>query len=167
MAVTFFVEWFTREGHWIVPLTLCCGSYAAREVILLEEKSKTLDLGTRNWIKVNVDQTGFYRVKYDEDLSSRLRCAIETKCLSPTDRFGILDDSNALCMACQQPLTSLLKLMSAYKDEVEYTVLSNLITISYKITRIIADAAPELLNCIKEIFIKLFQYPAESWDAQS
>ncbi|KAK4752776.1 hypothetical protein SAY87_021574 [Trapa incisa] len=37
--------------------------------------------------------------------------------LSPTDRFGILDDSFALCMARQLPLTSLLKLMSAYREE--------------------------------------------------
>lgn len=40
------------------------------------------------WIKVNVNQTGFYRVKYDDILSARLGQAIEANILSPTDRFG-------------------------------------------------------------------------------
>lgn len=85
------------EGQWVVPLTLCGGSYDARKSFLLETKSKTLDvkelLGAsvssgHQWIKVNVDQTGFYRVKYDEDLSARLRNAIERKYLSTCDRSG-------------------------------------------------------------------------------
>ncbi|KAF9606523.1 hypothetical protein IFM89_025896 [Coptis chinensis] len=49
--------------------------------------------------KINVDQTGFYGVKYDDELAGRLRYAIETNHLSATDRFGILDDSYALSMA--------------------------------------------------------------------
>lgn len=42
---------------------------------------------------------------------------------------GVLDDSFALSMAHQLPLTSLLTLMSAYGDELEYIVLSNLISV--------------------------------------
>ncbi|KAE8100057.1 hypothetical protein FH972_017986 [Carpinus fangiana] len=158
------------EGQWIVPITLCCGTYDVRKNLLLQTISETLDIkeflsdrsgATFAWIKLNVDQAGFYRVKYDEDLAGRLRYAIDSKYLSATDRFGILDDSFSLCMARQQSLTSLLILMGAYKEEVEYTVLSNLITISYKVARIVADASPELLNDIKRFFISLFQYSAE------
>ncbi|KAK3002441.1 hypothetical protein RJ639_020347, partial [Escallonia herrerae] len=173
------------DGQWIVPITLCCGSYDACRNFLLQTKSEALDImeasscsdsqgslmeagkrETNSWVKINVDQTGFYRVKYDEELSARLRYAIESKCLSATDRYGILDDSYALCMGCQQSLTSLLTLFSAYREEVDYTVLSNLISISYKVARIAADAAPELLDCIKLFFINLFQYSAEriGWD---
>ncbi|GFY95541.1 aminopeptidase M1 [Actinidia rufa] len=168
------------DGQWIVPITLCCCSYDARKNFLLQAKSESLDtkefLGCSisqgclkepgAWIKINVDQTGFYRVKYDDELAGRLRHAIEAKCLSATDRFGILDDSYALCMACQQPLASLLSLMGAYREELEYTVLCNLISISYKIARIAADATPELLGYIEQFFINLFQYPAEKlgWD---
>ncbi|XP_058222538.1 aminopeptidase M1 [Rhododendron vialii] len=168
------------DGQWIVPMTLCCGSYDVRKNFLLQGTYESLDTKdflvcsiskgrlaeTGTWVKLNVDQTGFYRVKYDDELASRLRYAIETKCLSATDRFGILDDSYALCMACQLPLASLLTLMGAYKGELEYTVLSNLISISNKIARIAADAAPELLDDVKLFFINLFQYPAEKlgWD---
>ncbi|VFQ97745.1 unnamed protein product [Cuscuta campestris] len=162
------------DGQWIVPITLCCGSYDARKSFLLQKKSDTIDINdlsssqskSNPWIKVNLDQTGFYRVKYDDNLSARLRSAIENKLLSTNDRYGILDDSFALSMACHQPLSSLLALMSAYREELNYTVLSNLISISYKVARIVADAAPELLSDIKLFFINLFQYSAEKlgWD---
>ncbi|XP_040997347.1 aminopeptidase M1-like [Juglans microcarpa x Juglans regia] len=157
-------------GQWIVPITFCCGSYDVRKNFLLQKKSETLNIkeflsdkrdAASAWIKINVDQTGFYRVKYDEDLAAKLRYAIENKYLSPTDRFGILDDSFALCMARQQSLSSLLTLMGAYRGEPEYTVLSNLINISYKVATIAADAAPELLDYVKQFFISLFQSSAE------
>ncbi|KAL3844265.1 hypothetical protein ACJIZ3_001668 [Penstemon smallii] len=163
------------EGQWIVPITLCCGSYEARKRFLLQTKSESLNikefLGALTssgspWIKINVDQTGFFRVKYDEDLSTRLRNAIERKSLSTSDKYGILDDYYALSMACQQSLTSLLTLMSAYREELDYTVLSNLISIASKVARIVADAAPELLDDLKLFFINLFQNSAErlGWD---
>ncbi|XP_062159287.1 aminopeptidase M1-like [Alnus glutinosa] len=158
------------NGQWIIPITLCCGAYDVKKNFLLRTKSATLDIKkflgdktevTSVWIKLNVDQTGFYRVKYDEDLATRLRYAIENKYLSATDRFGILDDSFALCMARQQSLSSLLTLMGAYREEPEYTVLSNLIGMSRKVATIVADATPDLLDCLKQFFISLFQYSAE------
>ncbi|KAF5204789.1 Aminopeptidase m1 [Thalictrum thalictroides] len=168
------------DGQWIVPITLCCGSYNDRKNFLLQTKSETADivelLGSgfaekndhQKWIKINVDQAGFYRVKYDDELAAKLRYAIEANHLSATDRFGILDDSFALSMACKQSLSSLFSLMSAYRDEQEYTVLSNLITVSSKVARIAADANPDLLHDIKLFLIKLFQNSAErlGWEPQ-
>jgi len=100
-----------------------------------------------------------------------------------------LDDSFALCMARQQSLTSLLTLMGAYREELEYIVLSNLINviftstyifhlnlfqyfispdqdpfssqISSKVGRIAADATPDLKDDINQFFINLFQFSAE------
>lgn len=76
------------DSQWIVPITLCCGSYDNRRSYLLKEKSGSLDIKESAWFKLNVDQTGFYRVKYDEELEARLRHAIESSQLSATDRFG-------------------------------------------------------------------------------
>lgn len=42
---------------------------------------------------------------------------------------GVLDDAFALCMARRESLTSLINLMGSYREEVDYTVLSNLITV--------------------------------------
>ncbi|XP_058786056.1 aminopeptidase M1-like isoform X2 [Vicia villosa] len=164
------------EGQWIVPITLCFGSYDVRKNFLFQTKSETRDvkelLGSpisednKSWIKLNVEQAGFYRVKYDELLAAKLRYAIERKLLSPSDRFGILDDTYALCMARKESLTSLLNLMAAYREEDDYTVLSNLLSISQKVERIAADAVPALLDYFKQFLINILQYSAErlGWD---
>ncbi|KAK8697104.1 hypothetical protein V6N13_113262 [Hibiscus sabdariffa] len=171
----FFSSGSHGDGQWVVPITFCCGSYEKKTSFLLQNKLETRDVhefsfdsNRSSWIKLNVDQTGFYRVKYDEELAARLRYAIENKHLTGTDRFGILDDSFALCMARQLPLTSLLTLMAAYRKELEYTVLSNLISITRKVGRIVADARPDLMDNINQFFINLFQYSAEmlGWDAK-
>ncbi|XP_057432212.1 aminopeptidase M1 [Lotus japonicus] len=167
------------EGDWIVPITLCFGSYDVRKNFLLQTKSETRDVkellgspiaeGAKSWIKLNVEQAGFYRVKYDELLAAKLRYAVEKQFLSASDRYGILDDTQALSMACQESLTSLINLMGAYREEVDYTVLSNLISVSYKIQRIVADAVPDLVDYFKQFFINLFQYSAErlGWEPKS
>lgn len=81
-----------------MPLTLCVGSYESRQSYLLEEPSGCLDLSGElhtfaadqkcNWVKLNVDQAGFYRVKYDDELATRLTYAVQKKQLSIADRFG-------------------------------------------------------------------------------
>ena len=94
------------DGQWIVPITLCCGSYDVHKNFLLQTKSETLDMKelrsdgsnlASSWVKLNVNQTGFYRVKYDEDLAAKLRYAIENKYLSATDRFGNFDICTHFC----------------------------------------------------------------------
>ncbi|CAI9276949.1 unnamed protein product [Lactuca saligna] len=78
------------------------------------------------------------------------------------DRYGILDDSFALSMASQLPLSSLLTLMGAYREEPDYTMLSNLISVGSKVARIVADVNNTLLDNIKIFFINLFQYSADN-----
>lgn len=46
------------------------------------------EYGITTWIKVNVDQSGFYRVKYGDELAISLRNAILDGCLSVTDKYG-------------------------------------------------------------------------------
>lgn len=98
------------EGQWIVPVTLCCGSYDKRKNFLLESKSGAYDLkelvgcsiadssdknsATCSWIKINVDQAGFYRVKYDDSLAAGLRNATESQSLTAIDRYGNLTLQN-------------------------------------------------------------------------
>lgn len=161
------------DAQWIIPVTLCVSSYESQKKFLLEAKHGQLDIGNSEnvdkdwWIKINVHQAGFYRVKYDENLEAQLRKAILSNCLSASDEFGILDDTFALCEACLTPFSSLLHLMDTYKKDLEYVVLTRLIDVCYRVSRVIRDAIPDLESDLKQFFITLLQPHAEKlgWDA--
>nr|XP_011467403.1 PREDICTED: aminopeptidase M1-like [Fragaria vesca subsp. vesca] len=167
------------DGEWIVPITISLGSYERRKKFLLETKSSEVDVSDlvssfhtklknkeicdeQLWVKVNVEQSGFYRVKYEDKLAARLRKAIEHNNLEATDKFGILDDSHALCEACEQSLSSLLCLMDVYRKEVDYIVLSKLIDVCYNIVKVASEAIPDSMNELKQFFINLLMFPAEA-----
>lgn len=178
------------DGKWIVPITFALGSYNSCHKFLLETSIQTIDLsqlfhfsdgnsssfGEKNkekqdehlWVKVNVEQTGFYRVN-DEKLLALLTKSIEENCLLPTDRFGMLDDTYALCEACELPLSSLLSLMDVFKKEIDYNVLSRLINISYEVLNISSNAIQSSVNDLKQFFINILRFSTEKlgWDPTS
>ncbi|GFY97179.1 aminopeptidase M1 [Actinidia rufa] len=169
---------------WVVPLTFSLGSCNNIEKFLLESKHGKLDISglycssdgnsslfeKKNqenfnenfWVKFNIGQTGFYRVKYDNKLTAQLWKAIEKNCLSAADKFGILDDTYALCEACEVSLSSLLSLMNVYRKELDYAVLSKLINICSNVAKIASDAVPVSVNELKQFFIGLLLFPAEN-----
>ncbi|KAG0543432.1 hypothetical protein BDA96_02G190700 [Sorghum bicolor] len=163
---------------WIVPITAGCGSYYTQKKFLLKGKSDRLDIrdivsqcgnqqkGGDFWIKLNINQTGFYRVQYDDKLAAALQNALQAKKISVMDKIGIVEDSLALSMAGKQTLTSLLSLLYAYRGEADYSVLSHIITVSLSIAKISVDATPGLVGDIKQLLIKLLLPPAVNlgWD---
>ncbi|XP_054780299.1 aminopeptidase M1-like isoform X2 [Prosopis cineraria] len=178
------------DGQWIVPVTLCIGSYKRRKNFLLDTSQGKLDISglvqasgdsqssteeknvedsdEKLWVKVNVDQSGFYRVNYEDKLAVRLRKAIQNNYLKATDKFGILDDANAVCQACEQSLSSLLLLMDVYRKEVDYVIVSKIIYVCYNILKISSDAIPESVYELKQYFISLLKFSAKQlgWDSK-
>ncbi|POO02033.1 Peptidase M1, alanine aminopeptidase/leukotriene A4 hydrolase [Trema orientale] len=128
---------FHGDGQWILPIALAVGSY---------NKTKNL-----------LSKPSREKVQYDDNLEAQLRKAVDNNCLSATDKFGILDDAYALCVAGKQPLTSLLSLIDVYRKELEYVVLAKLIDIGSK-------AVAKLAN---ELNIDLLLPPAEKlgWES--
>ncbi|XP_021640891.2 aminopeptidase M1 isoform X2 [Hevea brasiliensis] len=179
------------KGRWIVPITMLLGSYNRGKNFLLQLKAERVDtsdlisysdgksssLNENNrekfdkliWIKINIEQSGFYRVKYDEELSARLRKAVEHDSLSAADKLGILDDTCALCEASEISLSSLLSLMDVYRKELDYIVVSKLIDVCYKIVEIFVDAFPDSVNELKAFFINLLLFSAEKlgWEPKA
>ncbi|KAL6846320.1 hypothetical protein ACP4OV_023768 [Aristida adscensionis] len=174
----FLLDGSNGTGMWIVPISAGCGSSDTQKKILLKGKSDKLDIGDiasrcgsrekggNFWIKLNINQTGFYRVKYDDELATALQNALQAKKLSLMDKIGIVEDSLALSMACKQTLTSLLRLLYAYREEADYSVLSHVHAVSLSVAKISVDATPSLVGDIKQLLIKLFRSTAEKlgWD---
>jgi hypothetical protein len=82
---------------WIVPITSSCGAYDSPKKFLLKLKHDKLVIasqcgdrkkGGNFWTKLNINGTGFYRVKYDDELAAALQNALETKKLSLMDKIG-------------------------------------------------------------------------------
>ena len=78
------------------------------------------------WIKVNPQQTGFYRVRYSPDEMARLRAPVESGELPPVDRLGLQNDAFALARAGHIPATQFLTIAEAYKGETDSSVCGDL-----------------------------------------
>ncbi|XP_037441407.1 aminopeptidase M1-C-like [Triticum dicoccoides] len=171
----FLLDGSSGSGMWIVPITSGCGAYDTQKKLLLKLKRDKLVTGSQCgdlkkggnfFTKLNVNGTGFYRVKYDDELAPALQNALETKKLSLMDKIGIVEDLYALSIAHQQTFASLLRLLYGYRGEADYSVLSHINTVTTSIAKISADATPALAGDIKQLLIKILLSPAEKlgWD---
>ena len=87
------------------------------------EMTITLDNVTEDdWIKLNFNSIGLYRVKYESKTLARLNEPIASKTISPQDRLMIQNDVAALCNAGHQSFVDYLKLLPSFKDEDNFTV---------------------------------------------
>ncbi|XP_042437231.1 aminopeptidase M1-A-like [Zingiber officinale] len=127
----FLLDGSSSDSQWIIPITLSQGSYDSPKTFLLDSKSSKLNLTDQGnqensqttWIKLNMNQVGLYKVQYDDELTTRLRNAIQANQLSAMDKYGLLDDYFSLCKATKQTLSSFLSLLNAYREETNPFIL--------------------------------------------
>jgi aminopeptidase N len=84
-----------------------------------ELSSKIQEWSNANqWFKLNVDQTGFFRVSYSEDQWKRLSTVMDPSnmSLSTTDRLGLLSDSFAAGRSGYSPVVDSLTLVSKFGE---------------------------------------------------
>lgn len=94
----FLLDGSFSDRQWIIPITLSYGSYDTPKTFLLNSKSAKLNLTDQGnqensqttWIKLNMNQVGLYKVQYDNELTTRLRNAIQANELSAMDKYGML-----------------------------------------------------------------------------
>jgi aminopeptidase N len=113
--------------QWKVPITVFTKSNPKKiaQAILMDKPETTLtieNISEDDWIKLNFNSIGLYRVKYESQTLARLNEPIAQKTISPQDRLMIQDDVAALCNAGHQSFVDYLKLLPSYKDEDNFTV---------------------------------------------
>lgn len=113
---------------WPIPLTFFTGSETKIKDAYFSKKNLVLPRGSAPWIKVNADETGVYRVKYDVHLLRALRKPIEEKLLTAEDRLGIVRDLFALSEAGEMPVVDVLEFLTSYEGETSYIVWSEILT---------------------------------------
>ncbi|HSF31639.1 MAG TPA: M1 family metallopeptidase [Candidatus Tectomicrobia bacterium] len=124
---------------WRIPVSIKSDTARSAAAVtpffaMLEERQANVLLpegmssgGAQPWIIVNAGRTGFFRVNYSAEMWDRSRLAIETQALPTAERLGLGADAFALMRAGYLPATQFLSLASAYTQEREYPVWSDLV----------------------------------------
>ena len=130
------------DTTWRVPLNVTTSAGESPEPVLLSQREGTISVPAPDgdaWVKVNPEQTGFYRVNYTGEGWAGLRTAIERATVSAIDRLGLQDDAFALSRAGYMPVSELLDLARAYVNETEYAVWSDLSANMASLDNLLAD----------------------------
>jgi puromycin-sensitive aminopeptidase len=106
---------------WSVPLigTTFDGVKAAGSLDLVMTGA-TQDLGCSGTFKLNMNQAGFYRVRYTEAQWDALKPVIGS--LGARDRIGLISDAFALAKAGDMKVSQAMSLAMEYKEDDDYAV---------------------------------------------
>src|SRR5690606_9688832 len=113
--------------RWAVPITYAALDQLDRpSSVLLTEESTTVPWSAeRGPFKLNVGDTGFYRVLYDE--SSRAALVAALPALSEADQLNLLGDTWALVLAGHSSATDYLDLVQALRDSTSQPVWASML----------------------------------------
>ena len=117
------------DSAWSVPVGAIADGADEPAFALMDGREATVRLSASArpaWVKINPEQTGFYRVNYQDDDLTALIGPIERGELSPSDRLGIQNDAYALARAGLAPVTRFLSIAPAYRNEDTAPVASDL-----------------------------------------
>ena len=147
------------ETSWYVPIKISSSENNNAATVLMESRNLNIPLDTHpnseiSWLKLNPDQTGFYRTKYSESNLINLKNAISKNLLSPRDRLGLQGDYYALVRAGYTSVNHFLDLAGAYKNESDASVLSDLASGLRGIENLISELGfqSDYQSFCKEIF---------------
>ncbi|MHA1754647.1 MAG: M1 family metallopeptidase [Candidatus Odinarchaeia archaeon] len=108
----------SRSGKWLIPLRILTFSNDGdinEKTIIFRDKRMVIPLKDNVYaFKLNSNQTGFYRVKYDDESLKKLGELAKNKTLKATDRFGLENDYYALVRKGDYSLKSYLDFLEEY-----------------------------------------------------
>ncbi len=110
--------------QWQIPLAteLYYANGNVKQIKNVFSEICTFDTAGANLVKLNNGQIAFARVNYLPEQWQDLAEAIAQGKLSPADRYGIISDALSLARAGQMSTSQLIRLLSSYKNEDNYTV---------------------------------------------
>ncbi|XP_066912412.1 glutamyl aminopeptidase-like isoform X1 [Clytia hemisphaerica] len=114
-----------KDSKWKVPLTYYTEKVKTPKLVWMDTEDEIVAFDAakaEGWIKMNVDQKGFYRVNYEEEnwkaLSNQL--VKDHKVLSTSDRSNLIDDAFELAKANLLDQVKALDMTAYLSNEKEY-----------------------------------------------
>jgi len=138
------------DALWAVPLIFSqrstVGDLVTFEKVLLDQPTLDLDLVEPvEWLLVNTEGTGFYRVRYAPGLLAALVAHAQSD-LSPIERYGLVDDVWAGVLAGDQSAHDFLVLAEAFGAETDLSVWQRIIGGLNALDRLVDGEAREALR---------------------
>jgi puromycin-sensitive aminopeptidase len=118
------------QTRWSVPLIMSQERDGDIEFerVLLEDDSIDVALWEAvDWVLVNTEGTGFYRVRYSPDLLAALTARAQSQ-LSPIERYLLVDDMWAFVLGGQRTTVDFLEFAETFADETDLSVWQRLTT---------------------------------------
>jgi puromycin-sensitive aminopeptidase len=156
----------------VIPISV--STFSAQEKIEIQTlmDNKTLELEIPNaandeWIKLNPNTVGVYRVQYSSEMLKRFLASISDKSLPPLDRLGLQNDLFAFVKGGKASTVDLLELLDAFYDEDNYTVWNSIISCLGILDRLLSHTEYQPLfheysrNLLAKIYSKLGWDPIE------
>ena len=153
----------TQKGIWEIPIVISHDGKTTSKI--LKKKQEAIPTKS-NQILVNPQRSGFYRIKYSEELMYELKETIRQKSISNIDRWAIQNDLFALCISGDGLAKDYLDFTSSYENESDYLTQSN---VSGNLYALYHRTIDETYNSqIKQIAHTYFRKMFETlgWDAQ-
>lgn len=140
---------------WQIPINVF-DSNGNKHNFLLNQAIKKISKPKASWIKFNFGETSYIRTDYPGQMLLNLIQPIKRKQLPAIDRLAIIRDAFALAQAGELPTVSALKLLSAYKNETDYTVWVEIASGLAGLKNILwsEDIYPVFENFAREIFVE-------------
>ncbi|MFB0560749.1 MAG: M1 family metallopeptidase [Candidatus Lokiarchaeia archaeon] len=111
----------SSDKSWLIPVNILLFlKNGETKTISTLFKDKTMSISIpENMItfKINTEQMGFYRVKYEKEMLNELGRLVKEKKLSPMDSFGLENDLYALVRRGDYSLTDYLNFLEEYYEQ--------------------------------------------------
>jgi aminopeptidase N len=145
------------DQTWLIPISVRLfykDGNSRRIEMLMDQKTDRIELDDHvSAYKINDGQTGFYRVKYNDENLYKLGELISQKKLSSEDRWGIQNDLYAMVKSGNIDSTDYIKFLSRFVHEDAYLPLTSIASNLYQAFIILKGSKrDEIKKCGAELF---------------
>ncbi len=152
-----------KTSLWHIPVSITQDHKTAKKLV-----TKTHDTVPIRQIPlvINSGRTGFYRVKYSNELLDELKILVLEKSISYVDRWALQNDLFALCVSGDSTCRGYLDFTAAYENEDDYITRSNVASNLYFLYQKTCNESfsYEIKNMTHSFFKNIFYQIG--WDAK-
>lgn len=142
---------------WNIPIVALTPE-GEKRIVLTEREIIVEDINASSWIHLNHGYTGFYRVNYSAELLQRLNKALVDGALTDQlDRLCLINDVLELTKGNDANATSILELLSGYKNETSQAVWESICSVVGDLKKLIEGEPEEELmdKLLRELLGKI------------